>query len=328
MLGTAYLTPQLLFNAPTGVSWTLIPDPDSTQAQQQAAAVDVIWRATSRIDTYCHQPLRATADTEYLNGPGAPRCNVDPNTGVGVLNMKRWPVTEVLAIQVSSSRAFPRVWTPVTAGQWDIRHPLLFSGDSAAGTAPDGGWTIDVAPGWISWYGCGAGIPTPNGAWRGGGGRGGQRVQVCYINGWPHTSLTEGAEAGDTVLNVDDVTGWANASGFAYDGSATEPVSAESVSASSPLVLPNNAGTAQAGPGTVTLTAPLAFGHQQGTLISALPATAIEAAVYAACIQALDSGIDAIAVQDMSGQRVSSEEASKDIETELKGLLDSFRRVM
>jgi hypothetical protein len=325
LLGTAYLSTTLLFNAPTGVSWALIPDPDSTQEQQQAAAVDVIWRATSRIDAHCRQPLRATADTEYLNGPGLPRCNVDRNTGAGVLNMKRWPVTEVLAIQVSPSRAFPRAWTPVPAGQWDVRHPLLFSGDSAAGTAPDGGWTIDVAPGWIGRSPWGR---TPAGGWTGAGGRGGQRVQVCYINGWPHTSLTRVAGQGDTVLNVDDVTGWANASGFAYDGADTEPLAALSVSAASPLALPNGAGTAQAGPGAVTLTAPLAFGHQEGTLISALPATVIEAAVYAACMQALDSGIDAIAVQDMSGQRVSSAQASKDIEAEFKGLLDSFRRVM
>jgi hypothetical protein len=317
--------PDTLTQSSTGVSWNLVIDPDSTSAELQAALVSICWRATSRVDTYCHQPLRATVDTEYLNGPGLPRCNVDPSTGNGVLNMKRWPVTDVLAIQVSPSRSFPRVWTPVPAGRWDIRHPLLFSGDAASGTAPDGGWTIDVAPGYI---GCSPYGRTPTGGFTGGGGRGGQRVQVCYGNGWPHTSLTSDASKGDTVLDVDDVTGWPLASGFAYDGSGTEPVTAESVSATSPFILPNDAGTAQAGPGTITLTAPLAFDHQQGTLISAFPATAIEASVYAGCLQALDAGIDAIAVQDMSGQRVSSSQASKDIETEFKSLLENFRRVM
>jgi hypothetical protein len=307
------------------VSWGLVPDPDADEASQQAALTALCWRATSRVDSYCFQPLRATADTEYLNGPGVPRCNVDPHTGAGVLNVKRWPVTEVLAIQVSPSRSFPRAWSPVPAGMWDIRHPLLFSGDAASATAPDGGWTIDVAPGYI---GCSPWGRTPTGGFTGGGGRGGQRVQVCYVNGWPHTSLVAGASKGDTVLSVDDVTGWPLASGFAYDGSGTEPVTAESASATSPMILPDGAGTADAGPGTITLTQPLAFDHQQGTLISTLPATVIEAAIYAACAQALDSGIEAVAVQDLSGQRVSSEQASQDIVAEYKKLLDPFRRVM
>lgn len=325
MLGTPYCNPTTVTQAPTGVSWSLLPDSDSTEAEQQAALIAVCWRATSRIDTYCNQVLRATADTEYLTGPGAPRCNVDRNTGNGVLNMKRWPVTSVLAIQVSSNRDFPRAWSAVPAGLWDVRHPLLFSGDSASATAPDGGWTIDVAPGYIGWSPWGR---TRTGGYTGSGGRNSQRVQVSYINGWPHTSLTEAASAADTVLNVDDVTGWTGASGFAYDGAATEPLAVESVSANSPLVLPNGAGTAQAGPGTVTLTAPLGFDHEQGTLVSALPATVIEAAIYAACFQALESGIDAVAVQDLSGRQVSSSEVSADLETSYRKLLDSFRRVM
>lgn len=309
--GTPYVTPDLVQSAPTGVSWSIIPDPDSDEAATNAELVNICWRATSRLDTVAQQVLRATADTEYLNGPGMPRCNVDPDTGNGVLNMRRWPITEVLAIQVSPARSFPRVWTPADAGQWDIRHPLIWSGDSASATAPDGGWTIDVAPGVIG-----------DRCTR----RGRNRVQVCYINGWPHTSLTETAAANATTLHVDDVTGWTGASGFGYDGAGTESLAVESVSATAPFALPNDAGTAQAGPGTITLTAPLAYEHQQGTLISAFPAVLIEAAIYAACLQALESGIDAIAVQSMSGERVSSDQASKDIATEMELILEFFKR--
>lgn len=281
------------------------------------------WKGTSRVFTFCNQVLRSTADTEFLNGPGMPRCNVNPNTGAGELQVKRWPVTEVLAIQISPARAFPRVWTPVPAGMWDIRHPLVFSGDSAAPTAPDGGWTIDVAPGYI---GCGPYGRT--GGFAGSGGRGSQRVQVSHLNGWPHTSLTANAEAGATVLNVDDVTGWAGASAFAYDGSATEQTAAESVTANSPLVLPNGAGTAQAGPGTITLTSPLAYPHESGTVISAFPATVIEAAVYACAVQALEGGIDSVTIQTLSGEKLSSGSGIEDMRKELERLLQSFRRVM
>lgn len=252
-----------------------------------------------------------------------PRCNVDRDTGNGVLQMRQWPVTEVLAIQIAPARSFPRAWTPVPAGQWDIRHPLMYSGDTASATAPDGGWTIDVAPGWIGRCGQGRGA---GGTWSGGGGRGSQRVQVCDINGWPHTSLTATALAGTTALHVDDVTGWTGASGFAYDGAATESLAVASVSATTLFTLPNDAGTAQSGPGTVTLASGLAYQHQKGTMISAFPAVLIEAAIYAACLQALDAGIDAIAVQSLSGERVSSGEAVKDIATEMELILGFFKR--
>jgi hypothetical protein len=257
--------------------------------------------------------LRSTADTEYLTGPGQPRCNVDRDTGNGVLIMRRWPVTSVLAIQTSPARSFPRVWTPVPAGQWDIRHPLIYSGDSASATAPDGGWTIDVAPGYVSWHQCG---------------RGGQRVQVCYENGWPHTSLTAASTGAAATLTVDDVTGWAGASGFVYDGANTEQMSVSSVSAATPLVLPNGAGTAQAGPGTVTLTSPLTFAHAAGMVVSALPAVVVEAAVYAAAVQALEGGIDAITIQSISGEHSSSGMSAESLSTEYELLLDDFRRIV
>ena len=264
-LGTAYVTPDILRDAPTGASWEIVPSPGASPEAVNSALTSVCWRATSIVDTFCHQVLRSTADVEYLNGPGQPRCSIDPNTGTGVLVMRRWPITEVLAIQTSPARSFPRAWSPVPAGRWDIRHPLIGLGDSASGTAPDGGWTIDVAPGFVTWR----------------AGRGGQRVQVCYINGWPHTSLTANSVGDAATLDVDDVTGWAGASGFAYDGASTEQLSVLSVAADTPLELPDGAGTVQAGPGTITLSSPLTFGHARGAMISALPATVIQATILA-----------------------------------------------
>jgi hypothetical protein len=277
-----------------------------------AEVTNIAWRATSMVDTFCRQVLRSTADSEELTGPGQPRCSVDRNTGNGVLVMKRWPVTSVLAIQTSPSRSFPRVWTPVPAGLWDIRHPLISLGDSASATAPDGGWTIDVAPGYVSWR----------------RGRGGQRVQVCYVNGWPHTSLTAACTGDAGTLDVDDVTGWAGASGFAYDGASTEQMSVLSVSATTPVELPNGAGIVEAGPGTVTLATPLTFDHAEGTVISALPANVVEATILAATIQALEGGIDAITIQAMPGEHSSSTGGgAEDLTGQYQKLLGDYRRV-
>jgi hypothetical protein len=325
-LGTSYITPQMLMNAPTGVSWSIIPRPKATTAEVNAEVENVCWRATSTVDTYARQVLRSTIASEELRGPGIPRCNVDRNTGNGVLQAKWWPVTEVLAIQVSPSRAFPPVWAPVPDGLWRIRHPLISVGDSASATAPDGGWTIDVAPGWITWYGCGRG-PVP-GSWTGGGGRGGTLVQVCYLNGWPHTSLTEAANDGDTEVSVDDVTGWTGTSGFAYDGAATEQMAGGSVSADTPVVLPYDAGTAQGGPGTITLTSPLNFDHAAGTVISALPADVIYAAILAAAVQALTGGTDSITIQSLSGEHSSPQPTAEGMTKQYRELLSDYRRIM
>lgn len=324
-LGTPYITPQMLMDAPTGVSWSIIPRPKASSAEISAEVTNVCWRATSMVDTYARQVLRSTIASEYLNGPGVPRCNVDKNTGNGVLQTKWWPVTEVLAIQVSPARSFPRNFTPVPSGDWDIRHPLISVGDSASATAPDGGWTIDVAPGWISWDGCSRGIP---GAWSGGGGRGSQRVQVCYINGWPHTSLTGPAEKDSTELTVDDVTGWTGASGFVYDGAATEQMAGTSVDAAAPVVLPDGAGTAQGGPGTITLSSPLANDHAAGTVISALPADVVYAAVLAAAVQALTGGTDSITIQSLSGEHSSPQPSADGMTKQYQALLNDYRRIM
>lgn len=309
---TPYISAEMLVASPVSVSFSDIPVVNSTEAEQLAAAVQLCWQATSRVDTYCHQVLRSTADTEYFQGPGLPRCNVNRDTGVGELQVRRWPVTEVLAIQISSSRAFPRVYTPVPAGQWDIHRPLTFSGDSAAPTAPDGGWGIDVAPGWI----------------HGRCGRGMQRVQVSYVNGWPHASLTEDAAQGDDILHVDDVTGWAGAAGMAYGGAATEQVSVTAVTSNSPLVLPNGAGTGLTGLGAITLASPLANGHDAGTIVSALPAAVIEASAYAAAIQALEGGVDSVTVQTINGAHTASGSSGvAEIQGLMEGLLGFFRRI-
>lgn len=287
--------------------------------------MNVCWRASSIVDTFCQQVLRSTIGSEQLIGPGYPRCNVDRNTGLGVLQTKWWPVTEILSVQISPSRSFPAAWTPVPSGNYRIRHPLIAVGDTASATAPDGGWTIDVAPGYI---GCSPWGRTPTGGFTGGGGRGSQLVQVDYLNGWPHTSLTSTAAAAATVLNVDDVTGWAGASGFAYDGSGTEPVTVASVSANAPVELPNGAGTAQSGPGTVTLTSPLAFEHQQGVVVSALPAAVLQAAILACAVQALTGGTDAITIQSVNGEHSSPQPAAEGMTKAYQALLAHYRRII
>lgn len=313
MLGTPYINVQMLMDAPTGVSWNLIPEPQASIKEIEAEVANICWRATSMVDTYANQTLRSTVNTEELTGPGNMRVGIQRGSNNGLLVMRRWPVTQVLAVQTALNATFPRSWTTVASNQYEIEHPLINAAtDTAAADGPDGGASILLAPGIIDRR-CG---------------RNYLRLLVSYTNGWPHTSLTATAVAGATTLAVDDVTGWVGASGFVYDGGSTEPVAVQSVSATTPLSLPNGVGTAQAGPGTVTLTAPLAFQHTQGVIVSALPANVLWATVLAAATQALESGIDAITIQNLPGSQTVGGHGVEELQMAYELLLDPFRRIV
>lgn len=305
--GTPYITAAMLQSAPAGLAWNVVPTLTASTADQQAQLAQVCWHATSFVDTYCRQPLRATAATDSGTGPGQPRIACDRVTGQGTLITRRWPVTAVSAIQVSVASTFPPSWTLVPASQYLIRHPVLMPAAPVPVEGPSGGNAVDVAAGNITWdYG-----------------RAGWRVMISYTAGWPHAGLAASAAQNATTVSVDDVTGWAGQTGFMYDGQATEAVTVNTAAAAAPVQLPGAAGTVQAGPGTLTLSAPLASAHAAGTVISALPGTVIRAAALAGAVEALET-IDAIATQSLSGQMAGGTGV---LAQQCELALDDFRRV-
>jgi hypothetical protein len=306
--GTPYITPGVLLARPAGISWTVVPRLNASTADQMAQLTQVCWNATSAVDTYARQPLRATVNTETNTGPGQPRVSVDRNTRIATLVTRRWPVTAVAAVQFSQARSFPPVWTQVPSTSLLIRNPAVLSAVPTLDTLPTGGNLIDVEPGYLDWR----------------AGRGAYRVQLSYVSAWPHTSLTADAAEDAETLQVDDVTGWAGTGGLIYDSPTTEGIEVLSVEATSPAELPNGAGTVQAGPGTLTLSAGLGAAHAAGTLVSAMPPIALRAAALAATVEALEA-IDAIATQSQSGQSAGGTGA---LATEMEMLLDDFRRVI
>lgn len=311
---TPYLTESLLKAAPTGSPWEIVPYPQAPDADTSAELANIAWRATSIVDSSCHQVLRATVDTEPLTGPGGARVGVEPGSLNGQLVMRRWPVIDVLAIQTSSNRSWPRSWSTVQSGLYEPTRPLLNQlSDTASQTMPDGGWGITLAPGIVPPL-------TP-------GTRNSTRLLVSYTNGWPHTSLTADTLAGASTLHVDDVTGFTGASAFAYDGASTEIVQIQSVAATSPLSLPNGVGTAQSGPGTLTLVEPLAFDHAQNVLISALPPNVIWATVLIAAAQVLSEGATSVAIQNIAGSLTSGGKGVDELRVEAEILLNDYKRI-
>lgn len=308
--GTPYITTSMLLARPAGISWLNVPTLTADTDAQYAQIDQECWAATSAVDRYCRQPLRAVVNTQVDRGPGMPRVYVDRLTGVLTVITRNTPVQSVQAVQYASVPpfgSFPPAWQAVPAAAWSVRTPPVSSAGPALVSVPGGGNAVDVAPGYVDWS----------------FGRGGFQVMTSYTSGWPHAGITANAAAGDQTLTVDDVTAWTGWSGYIYDGASSEQVEVTGVAADSPATLPGSGGTVQAGPGTVTLSAPLTYPHSDGAVVSALPPDVIRAAGLQAAVQALQV-LEGIAAQSMSGRAPG---ATGLLATEVEMILDDYRRV-
>lgn len=309
---TPYVTPEILTQAPTGISWSTIPPGrDVTYEMRLAEQANICQRATAQVDAYCNQVLRASIDNEQYSGPNF-RMTIQNGTGNTRMILQRWPILQVISVQVAANAVFPRQWTSLSSNMWDIEWPPLgIYGTNAPSSAGEGGQSIVLAPGTTSWY----------------LGRNGYLIKVSYINGWPHTGLTAAAVAGATSISVDDCTGWAitseatgvtGATGTVYDSGAQEVVQVTAASATS-------------GPGTLTLASPLTFNHDTGVMVSTLPQSIIWATILFCTSIALTRGATSTTVQTIPGGGGSSGTGAKepsDVAGEAELLLNPFRRTI
>lgn len=283
---TPYVVPgDALTGWPVGVDYDTIPMGSTvTQGQKTAALYNMCESATQQVYEYCNQPLHATLSTEEQSGPDY-YLTVQVGSGMGRMVLQRWPVTQILAVNVAASAGFPTQWTPVPAGYWRIERPVQgVYGTNAPSGAGEGGQAVLIAPSYVNWL----------------NGRNGLRVQVQTIHGWPHTSLTANAAAGAGTISVDDVTGWGpppstsgalsstGAIGVAYDGASQEALTCTSASTT-------------AGPGNLVLSSPLKYAHNAGVMVSALPANAIWASALFTGADALTRGATTTTVRSLPG---------------------------
>ena len=297
-MATPYVTPDILINAPTGISWETIPDYESTSAQQLAEQTNICWRATHYIDQYCNQPLRATIDTEEGLGPDF-RITIDQN-GLTRFVASRWPIINIVSGQWSPSYTVPPTWQAIPANYMYVDSPSYVDSNisSVGATGPS---DILIAPGYISWL----------------NGRRGNRVQVTYTNGYPHAGLIANVTGGSTTLSVDDCTGMAGVNMTIYDGANTEVVTVTSTSVT------QGAGTATLNAGTMyahtaSLTAPL--------VVSSLPSSVQQAAISYATYITLTRGATATTVQMFPGA-TSGGTGSQQLLNDTKEILRPYRRV-
>jgi len=322
-----YVLPQGLQNAPLGIAWNQIPDLSSSPQQRFAEQLNISWRATHMVDAYCNMVLRATLDTEEQLGPDYWLSNAgNSSNSPARLHAVRWPIIQVIGGQFSDANAFPPSWQALDATKFLLDYSVSgvssTAGTQLAGPAGAGPAAILVAPGVVSFA----------------GGRRGTRLNVSYINGWPHCGITATANAGTNTLTVDDVTGWAGAFGFIYDDDLTEQINVTSVVANNPTVLSLGGGSltisVPTGPGTVTLASNLLYTHNrmvanQPTVMSCLPESVLWATMLMAASIVFTRGATATAIQQMPGSSVNTGQASSMALTkQAQEILQPYKRVL
>lgn len=306
---TPYVTPSTLIAAPTGISWTSIPPGrDVTPAQRYAEQLNMCQRATAQIDQYCNQVIRATSDTELYHGPGDYRVNVEQSTWNTRIILQRWPVISISQVRVSASSMWPRQWQTLPDGWYEPENPTTGLYGSAIPTASgEGGQAILIGPGYISWA----------------LGRRGYAIQVSYQNGWPHCGLTTSASAGDTVITVDDTTGWMTPQAVTGDVGATGTI----VDGGQQEIIQVTAASTTMGPGQLTLANPLGFSHEAGLAVTTIPASIQWAAILFCAAQALARGATTTTVHSIEGGAQHGA-GSEELISEAELLMHPYRRTI
>ena len=323
-LGTApYISPTTLLSAPTGIDWSTIPPgDDTTPAQNEAEWWNICNRVTDRVNGYCNQVLAATLDDELIHGPDYPYLTVGPAGGgqsrgpywgnVGNFNARavvsRWPILQVTNVAYTPNNLWPRQWQTVPTGYYEPEKPPIgIYGSVAPSGSAYGSQAILIAPGYVNWY----------------YGRNGYAVQISYINGWPHTEITQAATAGSTTLTVSDTTGWAITS---YQGQlgATGVVK----DTGQQEVVHVTAATTTAGPGVLSLSSPTAYPHPAGILATTMPASIEEACILFATAEALTRGATSTTIHDIGGHAQSAGGDIAGLITEGELLIHPYRRTI
>lgn len=279
-------------------------------------------RATSRVDGYINQTLRATVDTELIYGPDY-RITVGPGSGGGYptpywgisaatnarIILSRWPVLQVTGVKTCPASVWPQVFTAVPSGFFGPASPPLgIYGSVAPGGSADGSQAVIVGGGYINRC----------------LGRNGWAVEVTYINGWPHCSLTAPVTAGATSVQVSDCTGWAitnyqatytGATGRIADSGWQEAVHC-------------TASSVTAGPGTLTLSSALNYDHAAGTIVTTLPGSIEQACIYFCAAEALTRGATSTTIHSVGGAAQSSGGGAKELIEEAELLCHPYRRTI
>ena len=125
-------------------------------------------------------------------------------------------------------------------------------------------------------------------------------------------------------VSVDDTTGWGSANFFGTFTGATGKVA----DAGQQEAVHVTATSTTSGPGTLTLSAPLVYPHQAGTLITTLPAAIEDACILFATADALVRGATSTSIHDVGGHSQNTGGDIVGLNTEAELLCHPYRRTV
>jgi hypothetical protein len=278
-------------------------------------------RATAMAEAFCNQVLRATIDTQVESGPNRV-LTIDPSTGLARLRTKQWPVLAVISGQYAANVQFPRsgAYQTIPLNMMEVEEEVpMVTGSYAAGGSADGGTSILIAPGYITWV----------------YGRNGFRLTAQYLTGWPHCGIMSPVTAGDMTLSVDDVTGFGAATVSTpivlplFDGIYTEYMTVTGIS----NTVNNTSGLSAYGAGNLMLGVAAVNNHAGPTnqiaacLLSAMPMAIQQAVILLACHEAMVRGATATTVPRQPGAQITGGGGSS-LDLEAFELLLPFKRII
>ncbi|MDE1828476.1 MAG: hypothetical protein KGH65_04930 [Candidatus Micrarchaeota archaeon] len=266
-----------------------------TQAQQNAAVQQLIYRASSKADQYCMGPLgtlNATANTE------GGRYNAD-RQGCFRVHPSFSPILEVSAFQWGPTPGMGNVLTLSSDNCWIERQEIVVSALVGSGTSNYLGINALTS------------IIGGPGSWGGP-----QFCQWTYINGFANTFTSASVTLGATSIPVNDPTGiYPGMTLTIWDSSNDEIVTVSS--------------SYVAGSSTVTLAAGTQFAHASATNISALPASVKQAVIHFTVAMVRQRGQGGFIIDQLgAGEPVIGKVDTGD-DDEIRGydLLEEFRIV-
>ena len=300
-LGLApYISPTTLITAPTGIDWSTMGSPPQTRHPRENMAE--IWNmcgAGHRPRRFVHEPDHSGRQQTWncVHGPDY-RVTVGPASG----RFLAYPVLGGHGAAQRADHLVPVADPPGDRGENLPERRLAAHVDVGArqaisslksrrsestaqwrrAAAADGGQAILVGGGYINRC----------------AGRNGWAIQVTYVNGWPHCSLSAARpRRGDNPPRerLHRVGGRATTTGR----SRAPPAGSWTPGSGKPVHV--TAATATAGPGTLTLSSPLNYPHQAGTLVTTMPAQCRAACILFCTAEALTRGATSTTIHAVGG---------------------------
>jgi len=275
------------------VTWSRIGPVNPTPNQNTGQIEQMCEIATSIVDGELNQLARATVDIETLDGPGH-RIGMVNTSGLARVMTSMTPVLEVVQVRVAvgppqqtqTGQPYNYNWVVVPNGlAYPQQQPFHLYGTAGPSGASGGQNAIMVAGGYINWL----------------AGRMNIHVEATYVNGWPHTALAANATAGDTVLQVDDVSGWYNAPlAMGVRGQISDLPNNENCLVTA-ITAAGSVNGAPAGPGTLTLASPLVSNHEAGRIFTAMPKSLRDATALFVAAQAVRAGLATLSAPTTPG---------------------------